>query len=650
MSQPTIQALLVEDNLGDERLIREYLKDSTYSKIAISAEGSLADAQKRLVDEVFDIVLLDLSLPDSFGLDTLRQMLGYVEKQPIPIIVLTGLDDAEAGATAVEEGAQDFLPKNEIDGKLLERAINYAIKRHEAEERLRRSEREYRSLIDDVFDTSMVAVLILNKSFEVVWCNEATEIYFRISKERLIGKDKRELIDSDLKCIFADPDEYSAKLLDAYEKQNFTDHFECMVIAEDDRDERWLDHWSQPIREGVFTGGRIEQYMDITGRKKLEFAEREQREFAEALSDIATAISSRLDLDVLLPKILEEVAFIVPHQIASIYLADSVNDGNLSEDFFTFNRATNSRTADPQIKKVVHILFNVMQDTYRPLRIGSLHESLPNDENGWLEKVQVQSYVGAPLLLQNSLIGTISLIDRPPDCFDAEDEERLAAFAELCAIAIQNASLYEQSRELGRVNERQRLARDLHDSVSQTLFSSYTMAEAALRRWEKNPDAAKSLVHDVHQLTLTALGEMRLLLLELRPNDLIQTNIKQLFVQYLEPIQSRRGFELKLDIAEILDLPPEVKLALYRIAQEALNNIFKHAGATQVDVNLVDHSDYILLQVTDDGSGFSFDQIEPTSLGLNIMRERAEEIGADLDITTEGEVGTTVNVVWKYPT
>lgn len=479
----TIKLLLIEDNPGDARLFRQMLLDSLDHQFTITLANTLRDGLSYLNggSEPLDVILLDLSLPDSAGLETLQRVREADENTAI--CVLTGFDDARVGVAALQVGAQDYLVKGDTDAKVLVRALRYAIERRRIETQLRDSNAAYRSLIDDVFDTSMVAVLILDRNFNVVWLNEATEIYFGVRRDDLIGKDKRVLIDQTLKCVFADPDDYAQRLLEAYELGSYTDRFECHVTPGDNRDERWLEHWSQPITAGFLAGGRIEQYTDITDRKLMEF-----------------------------------------------------------------------------------------------------------------------------------------------------ENERLAA----------------QSRELAGVQERQRLARELHDSVSQTIFTTSAMSEAALRQWESKPDKARTLMEEVHNLAVTALAEMRVLLLELRPSALTQTTLKQVFEQYLTPLLRRHAFTNKLDITDVPPLPANVQIAYYRIAQEAINNIVKHAHAEHVRIAVDMQGDQLVMTIEDDGVGFDANEAAGTSLGLGIMEERAREIGALTQIDSVIGRGTRIRVIWNW--
>lgn len=635
-----IRILLVEDNPGDARLIREILHGSAREHLIITPVALLRDGLQHAENSPCDAILLDLSLPDSHGLDTLVRMRDHAPDTAI--IVLTGTEDEDLGIQALQMGAQDYLPKGDLDGKLLRRSIHYAIERHRGEMALRRSEQAYRSLIDDVFDTSMVAVIILDRALRVVWCNEATEIYFGIKRESLIGRDKRQLIDEELKCIFADPEDYATRLLRDYDGGTFIERFECQVMGDEGRQNRWLEHWSQPIRSGMYAGGRIEQYNDITARKMLEFAEHEQRDFAEAMREIAALLTSTLDLKDVLDRILNSLGRVVLHDSASITMLE---DDHIWIARHHAVRDTQEIIAERQLQTDYrHYLIQILE-TRQPVVVVNLQE----DERVRETAIQanVRAYVGVPIRLQDEIIGFVNAFSENPDSFDTQDAERLLAFAELAAIAIQNARLFEKSQDLAAVEVRQRLARELHDSVTQTLYTTQNMAESALRRWQKDPASAHELMESVFQLTRTALAEMRILLLELRPAALSQVRLKTLFEQYLQPIVDRRKFDLQMAIDDVPPLPPDVQLALYRITQESLNNIDKHALAKRVDVIVRNHDDCIELQIRDDGGGFDVADVAATSLGLNIMRERAEEISATLDIQSQINAGTQITVTWK---
>lgn len=641
MAQLTIQLLLVEDNPGDARLIREMLLDARGQQINFELAATMHEAADHLAKQPYDVILLDLSLPDSYGMETLIGMRNYAPDTAI--VVLTGNDDQDLGLQAVQVGAQDYLAKGEVDSKLLVRSLRYAIERYRIEVIVRKREEEYRSLIDDVFDNSAVAVLIMDSHFRTVWCNEATVIYFGIPRERLLGRDGLALIDDELKCIFADPDDYSAKLHTAYEQGTYTDHFECRVTPDTNRKERWLEHWSQPITQGLYAGGRIEQYTEITDRKLLEIAEQQQRQFAEALRDVFALLTGTLNIKEVLERILKNLDRIVPHDSASVTMSENTYVW-VVEQRHDQKRDTQEIVAEKQIQSDYRDYFESMFDTDSPVVVPNLQ--IDPEIQSAAKRANIHSYVGAPIKLQKDIIGFMNVFSEQVDFYNQSHADRLSAFAELAAIAIKNARLYEESQELAAMEERQRLARDLHDSVSQTIFTCRTMAESALRRWERDPNRARELMEEVYQLTLTALAEMRILLLELRPASLMQVNLKQLFEQYLQPIQNRRQFALNMTFDDMPVLPAEVQMALYRIAQEALNNIDKHANAKHVKISSLDFDSHIELHISDDGEGFDFNEIENTSLGLAIMHERAEEIGAALTIESKEHEGTQIIVIW----
>jgi PAS domain S-box-containing protein len=207
--------------------------------------------------------------------------------------------------------------------------------------------------------------------------------------------------------------------------------------------------------------------------------------------------------------------------------------------------------------------------------------------------------------------------------------------------------LAQKAAEEAVTADRTRLARDLHDAVTQTLFSASLTAEVLPELWEMDAEEAKKSTEELRQLTRGALAEMRTLLLELRPATLTQTRLKDLIRQLCEAFIGRSRLPIELHIEGDYELPPEVQVAFYRIAQESLNNVFKYARAARVDVNLFISPSSVHFETCDNGIGFDMSASKPTSLGMRIMRERAEAIGADFHISSTLGSGTCVEVTWN---
>lgn len=200
----------------------------------------------------------------------------------------------------------------------------------------------------------------------------------------------------------------------------------------------------------------------------------------------------------------------------------------------------------------------------------------------------------------------------------------------------------EEQRENAAANERNRLARDLHDAVSQTLFSASLIAEVLPRLWEKDPDEGRKRLAEVRQLTRGALAEMRTLLFELRPSALADAELGDLLRQLAEAVTGRARIFVSAKVEGHCHLPVDTKIAFYRIAQEALNNITKHSGADSAEVLLLCNPGTAELMIKDNGRGFNLDDAYGKSLGLGIMHERAKAVGASLEITSAINKGTEI--------
>jgi signal transduction histidine kinase len=241
---------------------------------------------------------------------------------------------------------------------------------------------------------------------------------------------------------------------------------------------------------------------------------------------------------------------------------------------------------------------------------------------------------------------------------EAQVEQRTAELRQEVEQRTQVEEALRQSEmEKAVAAERSRLARDLHDVVTQTLFSASLVAEALPTSWERDPEEGRQLLKELRQLTQGALAEMRTLLLELRPMALIEADLGDLLRQLAEAAIGREGIPITVVVEGECSLPSDVHITLYRIAQEALNNVTKHARASRVTMCLrcvlppslewTEEGKTVTLSIRDDGCGFDLDDVPADRMGLSGMCERAETIGATLMIESEVGQGTEIVVVWN---
>jgi nitrate/nitrite-specific signal transduction histidine kinase/PAS domain-containing protein len=254
------------------------------------------------------------------------------------------------------------------------------------------------------------------------------------------------------------------------------------------------------------------------------------------------------------------------------------------------------------------------------------------------------AYLAVPLIVSGEVYGSLAFYFSEPRSFGQDTVDLAVSLGEQAALAIANADLRRQAEQAAVASERNRLARELHDAVTQTLFSAGLIADVLPRIWERNPEVGREKLEELRELTRGALAEMRTLLLELRPATLTETSLDDLLQQLAAAVIGRSRLQVEVNVEGKAPVPPDTQVALYRIAQEALNNIVKHAGATSVTIGLRLAPDCVDLVVADDGRGFDPATVSASSLGLGIMRERAATIGADLQIESRVGEGTTVKV------
>jgi signal transduction histidine kinase len=290
-----------------------------------------------------------------------------------------------------------------------------------------------------------------------------------------------------------------------------------------------------------------------------------------------------------------------------------------------------------------------MLETTEPFRTADVHDDARF--RGWWPAghPDMRSFLGVPIVAADGVIGAFYLTDKRGDAvFDAEDQELIELLAAHAAIAITNARLLEHSRELSAVAERNRLALELHDAVSQKLFSVVLTAEAASTLLSRDSsDAARDKVERLRGLAGEALSELRSLIGELRPPDLTRDGLCGALRKHIEVLRPLHPAEIDLD----LDAGASAGEAsrdheVLRIAQEAVQNALRHAGARRVRVRLAQSNGGVALEVGDDGIGFdpADTALRARRLGLTSMEERAQRIGARLEIDSGSGRGTAVRL------
>lgn len=243
--------------------------------------------------------------------------------------------------------------------------------------------------------------------------------------------------------------------------------------------------------------------------------------------------------------------------------------------------------------------------------------------------------------------GALLLAYDHPHSFNTDDQALAMALGDQVALAIDNAQLRRQVVAAAAAEERSRLARELHDSVTQTLYTITTITEALPYVAERHPHEVRPSLLQLRRLAQGALAEMRSLLLELRPTALLERPLNELLRQLADTLLGRTTTTISASLAEHQPLPNEVQIALYRIAQEALNNSIRHGQATQIWIELCSAPDLVCLSIRDNGHGFDPQSGLHNGFGLVNMHERASAIGANFSIQSEPGCGTKVRVAWR---
>lgn len=258
-----------------------------------------------------------------------------------------------------------------------------------------------------------------------------------------------------------------------------------------------------------------------------------------------------------------------------------------------------------------------------------------------------KSWLGVPMLLGDQVTGILSVQNLDEEeAFNESDIHLLQTFAASMSIALENARLYEQARHLAALEERQRLARELHDSVTQSLYGITLYSQAATDHLAaQNYDMVDKHLGEIRETSQEALAEMRLLIHQLRPPILEKEGLLNALQARLSAVEDRAGMKTNLKADLLPRLPSALEEGLYHIAQEALNNILKHSHAKCVNVSLQQNSEFLTLEILDDGIGFDVSGArQKGTMGLSDMEEHAVELGGRLTVMSGPGRGTRIKV------
>ena len=518
-----------------------------------------------------------------------------------------------------------------------------------AEQALRESEQKFRDLAEQLPN-----MVFINSRGRIVYVNQACEEMMGYSREKFYAQDF-----NFLNLISPEYTELvNSKYVSHMQGEEVESYEYSILPKEGDRIDvinttKLISYEGERAILGIVT--------DISERKQMEADLRATRDELATLLAISQNIVSTLELEPLLNVILEQLKRVVNFDGAAVLTLDQ--DAMIVQAYQGYPLPLDilslqfSLAQVPVIEKMV----SDQQGFYLPdLKADlSLAASVEQVIGLPIEELFQESHalMSVPLIAKGEVVGMLVLAHDQPGYYHAATMEKVQAFANQVAIAIDNAHLYKQAQEVAVIAERNRLASDLHDSVTQALFSATLVTEVLPQIWEQDPEEGRLELAKLRRLTRGALAEMRTMLLELRPNALERTNLSDLLEQLTELMTNQENIVVTAAIDPVPDLPPDVQIAFYRVGQESLNNVLKHARANQVTISLRAYPPYdsnqeewrgrVALHVSDDGRGFHPDHVFADQMGLKIMAERAESISAQLNLTSQPDEGTQVVLIWE---
>jgi signal transduction histidine kinase len=387
----------------------------------------------------------------------------------------------------------------------------------------------------------------------------------------------------------------------------------------------------------------------VQAHEALERGVAERTRELATLLEVAHTVTSTLELRPLLSLLLDQLHTVIATSGSSLYVVEGDALHMLEHRFPPALPPLESWRRLP----LADALFWPTVRAGQPFVIADVHAQTPDAQayralfgDRWAAiQPYCRSYLAVPLVHKHRTIGVLVLSHGDAGYFTPHRQRLALALASQAAVAIENARLYEQAQATAALEERQRLSRELHDSVSQALYSIALGARTARALLAQDPARAAEPLDFVLTQADVALAEMRALIFALRPEALAQEGLVATLQQQATVVQARQHLRVEATLGAEPALPLTVKEALARIAQEALHNTVKHAAARTVQLSLRATAHAVVLEIADDGRGFEPTAAYPGHLGLQSMRERVERVGGTLQIASAPGAGTCLRVV-----
>lgn len=493
---------------------------------------------------------------------------------------------------------------------------------HRQQEELARSEERLRLTLDSLLDAVVHLEAVRDQRGEIIdfvhtAANKVARESFGRSAESLVGS----------RLLDALPGNGTLRMLSAYREVVDTGAplvlddvaYENEVFA---GGERRYDVRGVRVGDGLSV-----MWRDVTARHEAEQAIRDRVAELDALQRITALLVRRVDLESAVSPVCDELmTLFAAGRVRLRLLPWSEVQG---ADYVAGDETRNPHACPAERGAILAALNG-----------GSPFEAVCEDG---------QHVLAVPLRTHDDMVGVLALVHAAASVPFSRDEHVLAAtIADLLAAVVQNERLHVVETQQAAERERQRLARDLHDSVTQNIYSANLLLEALLGSMEPAAEHRREDLGLIRSLIRAALAELRILVFELRPETLAAGSVQALLGRLNEAMAARSDVVLAFDVAENLVLPDDVRGVFYRVAQESVNNIAKHAHASSGSVSLGWEGDVVRLVVSDDGEGFAA-EAAAGGVGFTIMRERAASIGADLSVDSSPQSGTVVTMEWRFP-